>query len=123
MPLGNDRWSDSKENYVHGYYKSIVGTTSTAILGNDYLQPVVVFSLTVAIGNAGATGEVSLIDSSATADTDGTTRIATKIASGAGGEMGRHIAFARGVIFNKGVVVSATTITGNISISYRPRYE
>lgn len=121
MPFGDKSWSDRAENYAGGYTKNITGTTSTTVMEVDYTQPAVVYSFTVAVGNAGATGEVSLIDGSATADTD-TTMFAMKVASGLGEQGTQHFTFPRGISFDKGIVISATTVTGNVSLTYKRRY-
>ena len=122
MPIAERGWSDRNENYADSYSKAIVGTTATAIMGVDYTQPAVIYSLSVYVGNAGATGDVMLVDGSATGDAGDTRVLRVHIASGAGGEQGRHLIFPRGLIFDKGIIVSATTVTGAVSLTYKPRY-
>lgn len=126
MALGDRSWSDRSENYADGYLLAVAGTTATAInsSGNSpYLaRPVVVYSLTVSVNPSVGSGDVSLVDGTASADAGDTRRFRVIIASGVGTQVAEHFEFPRGIVFDAGLIVSATTVTGAISLTYKNRY-
>jgi len=122
MSMGDRGWRDSTENYCDGYALKVVGSTATAILGNSYSQPMALFAISVAANPSVGSGLVDFIDSSATGDAD-TTIWSVKIASGnSDGFQAYTMAFPRGLALNNGLVITATTVTGSISVLYKARY-
>lgn len=125
MAIADRGWSDRAENYVDSWALAISGTTATAInsSGNSpYLdQPIVIYSLTVSVNPAVGSGDVSLIDSTSSGDVT-PLMVRMVIASAASQTYTETISFPRGLVFGSGVLVSATTITGAVTISYKDRY-
>lgn len=122
MPLGDRSWRDSTENYVDAYTIRVNGTTATGVSGTDLAQPHVVYSVTLAVSQAGSTGDFALVDGSATGDSGDARIFRTRVASGTSGERTQHFAFPRGLVCDTGLIVSATTITGDVTIGYKRRY-
>jgi len=126
MPLGDRGWNDRQENYADGYLLNVVGTTATGLDSSGdspyRSRPLVVYSVTVTVNPAVGSGDVALIDGTATADSGDTRLFRCKVASGAGQVFAEHFAFPRGLVFDKGLIVSATTVTGDIGITYKQRY-
>lgn len=122
MGLAEDFWQDRRENYADGYAKALNASTAENLMGIDIKRPVVVYSVTLFPSQANASGEVALIDSSATGDA-GTTVFRATVASAAttDRQSGVHCDFPRGIKFQNGIVVSAATVTGSLNISYRAR--
>ena len=119
--MGNRGWNDKLENYCDGYVIKVVGSTATAIQGDSYIQPAAIYGLSIAVNPSVGSGLVDIIDSSATGNAD-TTVWSVRIASGADKSTFYHMNFPRGLACNNGIVVTATTITGSISLLYKPRY-
>lgn len=123
MSLGDRSWSDRAENYVDGYTINIKGTTATAAVAViDQTHPAVVYSLSVSVNPAVGSGEVSLRNGPGTA-TAGDTIYAVNVASAASSIYEHIMAFPRGVVFASGIVISATTISGSVNLTYKQRYE
>jgi hypothetical protein len=129
MGLGEASWHDSNENYADGWTKFVSASTAENVVGvliggTDYKQPVVVYSITVAASQAVASGEVVLVDGSATGDSGDTRRFRCVIASAATTDRQgpAHFDFPRGIRFDTGLIVSAATLTAAISLTYKPRY-
>lgn len=121
MSMGDRGWRDSTENYCDSYVINIAGTTATAIQGQDYKQPAALFGISFTPGEAGTTGDIVLRDGSATADSDAQAW-RTVVSSGTVTFQSYVFEFTRGLTFNSGIVVSATTVTGALSLLYKPRY-
>lgn len=123
MALGDRGWTDRAENYVDSYVKSVAASTADNVMGIDVNQPVVVFSVTIAHSQALASGDLTLVDTSATGDA-GTAKFRAVIASAATTSRPGpfHVAFPRGIYFDSGLIVSATDVTGAITVTYKPRY-
>lgn len=124
MGLGDAGWNDRKENYADGYTKSVAASTAENVVGIDIKQPVVVYSITIAASQNNASGEVALVDGSATGDSGDTRRFRAVVASAATTDRqgAFHCDFPRGIKFETGLIVSAATLTGAVSLSYKPRY-
>lgn len=124
MALAEDFWKDKDENYARGKAFTFNLSTAENINGIDVARPTVVYSLTMTVSQNNASGEIALVDGSATGDS-GDTRLARfRVASGGTTERdlgGIHANFPRGILFNTGLIVSAATLTGDVVISYRPR--
>ena len=121
--LADRSWSDRNENYADGYARAITLSTAENLIGIDIAAPVVVYSVTLSVSQANASGLLSLVDSSATADA-GTAKVNFVVASGGTTErdLGSvHAAFPRGIVFDNGVIVSGTTVTGYVTITYKRR--
>lgn len=123
MGIGDRGWSDRSENYADGYTISVNGTTATAIIASagDVLSPAVLYSITVSVNPAVGSGEVALLDTSATGDATGQ-KYRVRIASAASQVFHNTDSFPRGLVFEKGIVVSALTVSGAISLTYKARY-
>lgn len=123
MGLGDAGWNDRVENYADGWTKRVTASTAENLVTTGNIkQPVVVYSITVTVSQgATVSGDVSLVDTSATADA-GTARWRGVISSASPNAGMLHADFPRGMRFDDGVVVSATAVTGAISITYKPRY-
>ncbi len=124
MGLGDRGWVDRAENYVDGYTKLLTASTADNLLGIDINQPIVVFSVTLSVSQALASGDLVLVDTSATGDA-GTSKWRVVVASGVTTDRNFgviHAAFPRGLAFDSGVVVSGTTVTGSVAITYKARY-
>ena len=116
-------WSDSRENYVDGYTIDIKGTTATAAhFSEDVTIPCALYSITLALNPSIGSGEVTLKNGKGTA-TAGDNKWTAKIASAASQVYMLHATFPRGVVFSSGIIVSAATITGNVSLSFKQRYD
>ena len=122
MGLGDRGWSDKLENYADSYLLALTATTVTAIQGQDYKQPAVVYSLSICVNPSTGSGDVTLVDGSATADSGDTRKIRVAISSAISQNFAYHAAFPRGIAFNTGIIVSATTCTGAITVTYKSRY-
>lgn len=120
MSMGDRGWRDSTENYCDPYVIKINGSTATAIQGNSYKQPAAIFGFSVSVNPSVATGQVDIIDSSATGDADATVWSCI-IASGAT-PYDYTFPFPRGLACNNGIVITATTVTGSINLLYKSRY-
>ena len=121
MSMGDRGWRDSTENYCDGYVLNVAGTTATALQGQDYKQPAAIFGISFTPGEAGTTGDISILDGSATADTNPQTWRSI-VSSGTVTFQSYIFEFPRGLVFNTGIIVSATTVTGALSILYKSRY-
>lgn len=121
MGISERGWTDRIENYCDGWTKRIIGTTSTAVLGQDYAQPAVVYAITVSFNTSVGSGDVVLVDGSATGDANDARRWTIHLASGANRAV-ETVPFPRGLVFETGLIVSATTVTGSVSLLYKPRY-
>jgi len=125
MSLAGRTWHDSTENYCDGYVLKVSGSTATAILGNSYSQPVSIFGISITVNSEVSTGLVDFRDSSATGDNDPTiwsVRITSGSIVGVAGFQQYVMPFYRGLTFNNGIVITATTVTGSISVLYKARY-
>jgi len=125
MGIGERSWMDRTENYADGYTLTINASTADNVLGVDIKAPVVVYSLTVACSQANASGEVALVDGSATADSGDTRRFRAVMTSAGATTKPRgwmHADFPRGLVFETGLIVSAATCTGAVNITYKRRY-
>lgn len=121
MSLGNKSWNDKVENYGDGYNLVLSGTIATGVYGTQLQQPVVVYAITVTLSqNAGASGSVVLVDGSATADSGDPRRFTSVFASGQNSVLVQN--FPRGIVFNSGCIVSATTVTGALNLNCIARY-
>lgn len=121
MSMGDRGWRDSTENYCDSYVLNIAGSSATAMLGRDYLQPVVLFGISFTPGEAGTTGDISFLNGSATADTN--TQLWRAIVSSGTVTFQSYVyEFPRGLVFDTGLIVSATTVTGALSLLYKSRY-
>lgn len=121
MSMGDRGWRDSQENYADGYVINISGTTATAIQGIDYKQPAAIFGISFTPGEAGTTGDISFLNGSATGDTNPQVWRAV-VSSGTVTFQPYVFEFTRGLVFDTGIIVSATTVTGALSILYKSRY-
>jgi len=126
MPIGDRGWSDRQENYADAYTLLVVGTTATAINSSGdspyKLQPIVLYSVTVTVNPAVGSGDIALIDGTASADSGDARLFRCNVASAAASVFEAHFPFPRGMVFDKGIIVSATTITGAINMTYKNRY-
>lgn len=128
MPMAERSWNDSRENYVDGYVLDFTATTVTAINSSGqspYLsRPIVLFGITVTLSQAGASGDIALVDGTASADTGDTRKWRGVISSAITTDRNNafHVGFPRGLFFDKGIMVSATTVTGAISLQYMNRF-
>lgn len=122
MSMAERGWRDSTENYCDGYKLTVNGSTATAVNGQDYKQPTAVFGLSITINTSVGSGLVTLVDGSATADAGDSRKWQVDLASGNGGPYTYQVAFARGLVFDTGLIISASTITGSVSLLYKPRY-
>lgn len=124
MSLGDRGWADRYENYADGWTKSLAVSTAENVLGVDVNQPVVVYSITIAPSQNNASGEIALVDGSATGDSGDTRRFRYTIASAATTDRpsGLHCDFPRGIVFDTGLIVSGATMTGSVSLTYKARY-
>ena len=125
MGMAERSWADNKENYADGYTLSLNASTADNVIGIDIKRPVVVYSITLTPSQNNASGEVALVDGSATGDSGDTRKFRFTVTSG--GTTTRnpavlHADFPRGIVFETGLIVSAATCTGALSISYKPRY-
>lgn len=123
MSMGNRSWDDKKENYADMYVKTVAVSTAENMVGVDLKGPVVIYSITIAHSQANASGEIALIDASATADVT-PVKFRARIASAAttDRQSPAHYDFPRGIFFDTGVIVSAATLTADINVSYYKRY-
>lgn len=121
MSLGDRGWRDSAENYCDGYVINVAGTTATAVMGVDYKQPVALLGFTVSVNPSVASGDVVILDGSATGDSN-PQKWRIVIASAANQTFSHTQLFARPLAMDSGLIVSATTVTGAISLLYKPRY-
>lgn len=115
-------WADRIENYADGYLLAVAGTTATGAHGTDLKQPMVVYSVTLTLNASLGSGDVSLVDGSATGDAGDTRRFRAVVASAAGASFSAHYMFPRGMVFDTGLLVSATTVTGAVTLTYKMRY-
>lgn len=126
MSMAENGWNDRQENYADGWRKVLTATTADSVVTTgDEVRPVVVYSVTLSVSQNNASGDISLIDGSASGDAGDTRRWSWMVASGATTERdvgGLHATFPRGIVFDTGLIVSATTVTGHISITYKARY-
>lgn len=121
MSMADRGWRDSTENYADSYVLNVTGTTATALMGQDYKQPVALVGISITLNTSVGSGDVVLRDGSATGDADSQAwRLV--VASGNNGPFHATTMFARPLAFNSGIVVSATTVTGSISLLYKARY-
>lgn len=126
--LGENGWNDRLENYADGYTRNFtLSTADNVIVSGNWAQPAVVYSVTLTISQNGASGDFVLVDGSATADSGDTRKWRAIFASGAAVATNRdevmlHATFPRGIVFNTGLIVSAATLTGACSISYKARF-
>lgn len=125
MGMSELSWSDRQENYADGTYtKKTNVSTADNIMGIDTKRPIVLWSITISPTVRLTTGDISLVDTSATGDA-GTQRFVFSVASGATTTLpdgGTHCDFPRGIVFQNGLVVSATTVTAGIALTYKARY-
>lgn len=123
MGMGDSGWADRRENYADGFARYVTVSTAENLLGIDQKQPVVVYSITISPSQANASGDITLVDTSATGDA-GTARFRAVIASSVTTDRPGpiHAVFPRGIVFSDGVVVSATTLTAAITLTYKARY-
>lgn len=121
MSMGDRGWRDSTENYCDGYTLKVNGSTATAIIANSFSQPATIFGISVSVNPAIGSGQVDIRDSSATGDND-TTVWSIIVASAASQTYTYVMPFPRGLACNNGIVVTATTVTGSISLLYKARY-
>ncbi len=125
MPMAERSWVDRNENYADGYTYSITASTADNIMGIDKKQPIVLYSITISLSQAVASGEVALVDGSATGDSGDTRKFRFVCASGVTTARPDriHCDFPRGMVFDKGLIVSAATCTGALVLTYKARYE
>lgn len=121
MSMADRGWRDSTENYADGYVINISGSTATAVNGIDFLQPVALVGITVAVNPSVASGDVVILDGSATADTN-PQKWRVVVASAASQVYNCNVMFPRPLALNSGLIVSATTVTGAVSLLYKTRY-
>lgn len=121
MSMGDRGWRDSTENYCDSYVLKVSGSTATGLLGQGIVQPIALFGISVTPTEAGTTGLVDILDSSATANADPTVW-SVGIASGTVTFPNYVFEFPRGLALTAGLVITATTVTGSISLLYKPRY-
>lgn len=121
MGMGDRGFRDSTENYCDSYVINISGSTATAVQGIDYKQPAAIFGFSFTPGEAGTTGDVVLLDGSATADANPQVWRAV-ISSGTVNFPQYGLMFARPLLVTAGIIVSATTVTGAFSLLFKPRY-
>ena len=120
MSMGDRGWRDSTENYCDGYTLDVNGSTATAVQGNTYKQPAAIFGISVTLNTSIGSGEVAINDSSATGDADPEV---WSIAIASGTVPYTYTAmFPRGLACNNGIVVTATTVTGDVVLLYKSRY-
>ena len=126
MPMAEKSWNDRNENYADGWRKVLTATTADSVITTgDEVRPAVVYSVTVSVSQTNASGDIVLVDGSATGDSGDTRRWSAVIASGVSTDRNVgviHADFPRGIVFDTGLIVSATTVTGHISITYKMRY-
>lgn len=123
MGIGNRSWNDKNENYTDAYTLRISGTTATAIMGKDYKQPAVVYGLTFSCNPIVGSGDIVLVDGSATADSGDSRLFICTIATATNSTpFVQCVNFLKGLVFNSGIIVSATTVSGAINLEYKPRY-
>ena len=124
MPgLAGQSWLDSQENYAQGYTINIKGTTATAAhLSEDVTIPCALYAVTLALNPSVGSGEVTLKNGKGTA-TAGSNVWTAEIASAASQTYVLHATFPRGMIFSSGLIVSAATITGSVSLLFKQRYD
>lgn len=123
--LADRGWADRHENYADGFSRTFTVTTAENFLGVDLSQPVVIYSVTLTVSQNNASGDFALVDTSATGDA-GTARLRFTIASGATTDRnanGFSVSFPRGMVFNDGCVISATNVTGSVTMTYKARYK
>lgn len=89
-----------RENYADSYNVGVTGTEATAITGQGVKVPSVVYSVTI-VSHTAAT-RVLFHDASSTGDSD------QKLALSVAATGSETALFPRGLIFEKGVVISAT---------------
>lgn len=124
MGLAENFWKDRQENYADGFTKTFTASTAENVLGIDIARPVIVYSVAFTVSQNNASGELALVDGSATADSGDTRKARWRVASGGTTERdlgGLSNTFPRGMIFQTGLIVSAATLTGDVTITYRPR--
>ena len=126
MPMAENGWSDRAENYADGWRKVLTATTADSVITTgDEIRPAVVYSVTLSVSQTNASGDLSLVDGSASGDSGDTRKWSCAIASGVTTDRNVgviHADFPRGIVFNYGLIVSATTVTGHVAITYRSRY-
>jgi hypothetical protein len=124
MGMAERTWQDRAENYADGYSKQLTASTAENVIGIDVKRPVVVYSVTLCPSQNNASGEVVLVDGSATGDSGDSRRFRVTVASAATTDRQgiAHADFPRGIVFETGLIVSAATCTGALNISYKPRY-
>lgn len=123
MGISERGWNDRLENYTDIYTLDVAGSVTTA-LNIDVSQPVVVYSISVLGNTSVASGDVTLRDASSTAAVVAGDRKHHTVLASAAQSQSFYFAdsFPKGVVFNNGIVVSASTVTGAINISYKLRY-
>lgn len=120
MPFGDRGWRDSIENYCDGYVLKVNGSTATSAPGAGS-APVALYAISITVNPSVGSGQVDIIDSSATANAD-TTVWSVAIPSAASQVFSYEAMLPRGLALNNGLVITATTITGSISLLYKQRY-
>lgn len=125
MGFSKKSWSDNDENYADGYTRLFsVSTADNVIATGNVAGKAVVYSVTLSLSQSNASGDFALVDGSATADSGDDRKFRVVIASAATTERSNvlHADFPRGIVFETGLIVSAATITGAVSITYKQRY-
>jgi len=124
MPgLAGQGWVDSMENYAQGYTINIKGSTATAAhLSEDVTIPCALYAITLSLNPSVGSGEVTLKNGKGTA-TAGSNIWTADIASAASSTYHLHATFPRGMVFSSGIIVSAVTITGNVNLLFKQRYD
>ena len=126
MGLSESGWSDRVENYADMWSLNVNGTTATAVQGGDStgdsIQPTILYSISISVNPSVGSGDVTIKDGPGTA-TAGTQVHRAVIASAASQTFEQSVSFPRGLICTGGIIVSATTVTGSISLTFKQRYQ
>ena len=126
MGIAERSWCDSRENYADGWRKVLTASTADSVITTgDEVRPAVVYSITLSVSQNNASGDLSLVDGSASGDSGDTRKWSVQIASGATTDRNLgviHADFPRGLVFDTGLIVSAATVTGHVAITYKMRY-
>lgn len=124
MGLAENGWEDRRENYADGAYTKILDvSTADNIMGIDVKRPIVLYNVVLSPSQTNASGMLTLVDTSATGDA-GTQKFVYVITSAAttSRQSGVSIEFPRGLVFNDGLVVSALTLSGGVTLVYKARH-
>ena len=100
-----------REMNAEGWWKTVTAAEVTAVDGEARLVPAVLYSVTLtSIG--GDAASVKLADASSTADATPIVFIGSVDGSGS-----THFEFPKGIIFDKGIIMSATATAGGVSLT------